>query len=95
MIRDLNARRSVEARMKLRCANAPIAAATWLGAMWEEGDLDGCAVWKRILRAVRALQGMAPRPHEGFADRTYSLSPRSGIRFPGQGRWKPASGGNC
>ncbi len=28
--------------------------------MLEAGDLDGYAVWKRILRAVRELQGAKP-----------------------------------
>ncbi len=27
----------------------------------EAGDLDGAAVWKRILRAVEELQGTAPK----------------------------------
>ncbi len=29
-------------------------------AMLEAGDLDGYAVWKRILRAVEELQGTVP-----------------------------------
>ncbi len=29
-------------------------------AMLDKGDLDGCAVWKRILRAVEELQGAEP-----------------------------------
>ena len=33
-------------------------------AMLERGDLDGYAVWKRILRAVEELQGAAPQPGE-------------------------------
>ncbi len=32
--------------------------------MLERGDLDGYAVWRRILRAVEELQGAAPRPGE-------------------------------
>ncbi len=32
--------------------------------MLEAGDLDGYAVWKRILRAVEELQGTDPRPGE-------------------------------
>jgi hypothetical protein len=30
-------------------------------AMLEAGDLDGYAVWKRVLRAVGELQGVEPR----------------------------------
>ncbi len=29
-------------------------------AMLDKGDLDGCAVWKRILWAVEELQGEKP-----------------------------------
>ncbi len=32
--------------------------------MLETGDLDGYAVWKRILRAVGELQGAAPKSGE-------------------------------
>ena len=31
-------------------------------AMLEKGDLDGYAVWRRILRAVEELQGTEPGP---------------------------------
>ncbi len=31
-------------------------------ALLEAGDLDGYAVWKRVLRAVGELQGVAPEP---------------------------------
>ncbi len=37
-----------------------IHAARRADAMLEKGDLDGCAVWKRVLRAVEELQGMEP-----------------------------------
>ncbi len=37
-----------------------IQAAMRADAMLEAGDVDGYAVWKRILRAVDELQGMAP-----------------------------------
>ena len=33
-------------------------------ALLEGGDLDGYAVWKRILRAVEELQGTAPKSGE-------------------------------
>ncbi len=32
--------------------------------MLEAGDLDGVAVWRRILRAVEELQRVAPKPRE-------------------------------
>ena len=33
-------------------------------ATLERGDLDGLAVWKRILRVVEELQRKAPKPGE-------------------------------
>jgi hypothetical protein len=42
-------------------ADAPIEAAMRADAMLEAGDLNGCAVWKRILRAVEELQSGADR----------------------------------
>ncbi len=44
--------------------DAPIEAAMRADAMLENGDLDGYAVWRRILRAVGELQGTAPTPGE-------------------------------
>ncbi len=41
--------------------DAPNHAAVRADAMLESGDLDGYAVWKRVLRAVGELQGTAPR----------------------------------
>ncbi len=40
--------------------DAPTKAAMRADAMLESGDLDGCAVWKRKLRAVGELQGVNP-----------------------------------
>ena len=40
--------------------DAPIRAAMRADAMLEAGDLDGYAVWKRIMRAVGELQGTEP-----------------------------------
>ncbi len=42
--------------------DAPIHAAMRAVAMLNKGDLDGYAVWRRILRAVGELQGVAPEP---------------------------------
>ncbi len=43
--------------MKQHGKDAPIHAAMLSDAMLEAGDLDGYAVWKRVLRAVEELQG--------------------------------------
>ena len=45
--------------IKRHGADAPIHAAMRADAMLEVGDFDGYAVWKRVLRAVEELQGMA------------------------------------
>ena len=39
---------------------APIHAAMRADAMLEAGDLDGQAVWKRIIRAIKDLQDRGP-----------------------------------
>ncbi len=64
MISDLDIFRSARALVKRHGPDAPIHAAMRADAMLEAGDLDGCAVWKRILRAVEELQGTAPKSGE-------------------------------
>ncbi len=44
-------------RIEIACVTSPAHV-----AMLDKGDLDGCAVWKRILRAVGELQRVEPRP---------------------------------
>ncbi len=36
----------------------------WTVAKFDKGDLDGYAVWRRMLRAVEELQGTAPKSVE-------------------------------
>ncbi len=62
MIPDLDIWRSANLLVKQHGQDAPIHAAMRADAMLEAGDLDGYAVWKRILRAVGELQGAAPGP---------------------------------
>ena len=64
MIPDLDIYRAANAIVKQRGPDAPILAAMRADAMLEAGDMDGYAVWKRILRAVEELQGTAPKPGE-------------------------------
>ncbi len=52
------------ALIKHHGADAPIHAAMRADAMLEAGDLDGYAVWKRVLRAVEEWQGTAPKSGE-------------------------------
>ncbi len=64
MIPDLDIYRSANVLVKHHGENAPIYAAMRADAMLEKGDLDGYAVWKRVLRAVEELQGTAPKSGE-------------------------------
>ncbi len=60
MISDLDIYRSANLLVKRHGEDAPIEAAMRADAMLESGDLEGCAVWKRVLRAVEELQGTVP-----------------------------------
>ncbi len=55
MISDLDIYRSANVLVKRHGEDAPIHASMRADAMLEKGDLDGLAVWKRILRAVAEL----------------------------------------
>ncbi len=55
MIPDLDTYRSANLLVKRHGEDAPIHAAMRADAMLEAGDLEGGAVWKRILRAVGAV----------------------------------------
>ena len=50
--------------MKPHGEDAPIEAAMRADELLEAGDLEGCAVWKRILRAVEELQRAEPESGE-------------------------------
>ncbi len=62
MIPDLDIYRSAQVLVKQHGPDAPIHAAMRADAMLDKGDLDGCAVWKGILRAVGELQRAEPGP---------------------------------
>ncbi|MEE8240918.1 MAG: hypothetical protein V3R16_06595 [Nitrospirales bacterium] len=46
-------------KIEIACVTSPAHV-----AMLDKGDLDGCAVWKRILRAVGELQRVEPASGE-------------------------------
>ncbi len=50
--------------MKQHGQDAPIHAAMRADTMLEKVDLDGYAVWRRILKAVEELQCAAPKSGE-------------------------------
>ncbi len=52
---DLDIYRSANLLVKHHGEDAPIQAAMRADPMLEKGDLDGYAVWKRVLRAVEDL----------------------------------------
>ncbi len=51
MIPDLDIYRSAQVLVKRHGPDAPIHAAMRADAMLDKGDLDGYAVWKRIVKA--------------------------------------------
>ena len=55
MILDLDIYRSAQALVKQHGQDAPIHAAMRADAILETGDLDGYAVWKRIVKALEKL----------------------------------------
>ncbi len=55
MTSDLDIYRSANALVKRHGPDAPIHAAMRADAMLDKGDLDGYAVWKRIVKAVGEL----------------------------------------
>ncbi len=61
---NLDIYRTANVIIKQHGEDAPIDAAMRADAMIETGDLDGYAVWKRILRAVEELQGAAAKSGE-------------------------------
>ncbi len=64
MIPDIDIFRSAQLLVKRHGPDAPIHAAMKADAMLEKGDLDGYAVWRRIVKAVEELQGTLPKSGE-------------------------------
>ncbi len=64
MTSDLDIYRSANVLARRYGEDAPIEAAMRADAMLDKGDLDGYAVWKRVLRAVEELKGTTPKSGE-------------------------------
>jgi hypothetical protein len=62
MLTEIDIYCSTNVLLKRHGPDAPIHAAMRADAMLEAGDLDGYAVWKRVLRAVEELQETKPAP---------------------------------
>jgi len=65
MIEDMDIYRSARALIDQHSEDAPIRAAQRADELLEAGDMDGLAVWKRILRTVDEL--LAKERPEGAA----------------------------
>ncbi len=64
MISDFDIYRAANIVIERYGKDAQIHSTKRASAMLDKGDLDGYAVWKRILRAVEELQGTAPKSGE-------------------------------
>ncbi len=64
MVPNFDIYRRANLLVKQHGEDAPIEAAMRADATLEAGDLDGSAVWKRILRAIESLQETAPKSGE-------------------------------
>ncbi len=62
MIPALGIYRAANILVKHHGQDAPIHAAMRADAMLDKGDLDGCAVWSRIVKAVGVLMRREPEP---------------------------------
>ena len=62
MTSEIDVYRSAHALIQQHGEAAAIEAAMKADAMLEQGDLDGAAVWRRIVAAVNELQRTEPKP---------------------------------
>ncbi len=90
MTPDLDIFRSAQVLVKHHGDDAPIHAAMRADAMLEAGDLDGYAVWKRILRAVEELLGVVPGGTDALKPRSrgWIIYRNSNVRCWGKSRLK-------
>ncbi len=62
MVSDLDIYRSASVLIREHGEDAPIEAAMRADAMLESGDVDGYAVWKRIVKAVEEIHRTERKP---------------------------------
>ena len=55
-ITDLEIYQTAAAVIKQRGEDAPIHAAMRADELLDQGDMDGCSVWKRVVAAINELQ---------------------------------------
>ena len=66
MTSDIDIYRSANLLIEMHGNEAPIFAAMRADELLDAGDLDGCAVWKQIIRAIEKHQDQEP-PGDGEA----------------------------
>lgn len=64
-VSDLDVYRSARLLIDQHGDEAPIHAAVQADAMLERGDLDGSAVWRRVVAVIKELQRSEPKPGRG------------------------------
>ncbi len=64
MIPNIDIWRSANVMVKRYGEDAALEAAKRADELLEAGDMDGCAIWKRIVAAVEDLQRTKPRQNE-------------------------------
>ena len=77
MISDLDLYRAASVIIKQYGEDAPIHAAMRADATLKAGDLDGYAVWKRILRAIDEMGNTTPSTDQ-------TMNWRFGVAGPGR-----------
>lgn len=65
MTTDLDIYRTASVLIREHGDEADLVAAERADSFLEAGDMDGCGVWKRVLKAVKEIQ--REEPHEGEA----------------------------
>ena len=65
MVNDVDIYRSAKLLIDQHSSDAPIHAAMQADAMLATGDLDGAAVWRRIVTAINEL--LADKPEDGVS----------------------------
>ena len=64
MIPEIDIYRAANILVKRYGEDAALEAAQRADVMLERGDMDGCAVWKQIVKAVEAVQRTEPAAGE-------------------------------
>ena len=64
MTSDLDIYRTASVLIREHGEEADLVAAMRADSFLEDGDVDGSAIWKRVLKAIKEIQREAPRDGE-------------------------------